>query len=143
MRPVFDRENGTLTAANSTPLTDGASTVLHVPHASTAIPAGVRERIVLDDEQLAAELAAMTDWHTVTLALAAAKAAGVLYNVDEFATQFFKRGAVKVTLFEAEGMGKENRDEFLSWWKRLTGGISKSFNTVSNFCGKNKFFSSL
>ncbi|MFC5371771.1 acetyl-CoA C-acetyltransferase [Brevundimonas faecalis] len=28
MKPVFDRENGTLTAANSTPLTDGASTVL-------------------------------------------------------------------------------------------------------------------
>ena len=28
MKPVFDRENGTLTAANSTPLTDGASVVL-------------------------------------------------------------------------------------------------------------------
>jgi len=28
MMPVFDREGGTLTAANSTPLTDGASTVL-------------------------------------------------------------------------------------------------------------------
>jgi acetyl-CoA C-acetyltransferase len=28
LKPVFDRENGTLTAANSTPLTDGASTVL-------------------------------------------------------------------------------------------------------------------
>jgi acetyl-CoA C-acetyltransferase len=28
MTPVFDREHGTLTAANSTPLTDGASTVL-------------------------------------------------------------------------------------------------------------------
>lgn len=28
MKPVFDRANGTLTAANSTPLTDGASTVL-------------------------------------------------------------------------------------------------------------------
>ncbi|MDG2530944.1 acetyl-CoA C-acetyltransferase [Caulobacter endophyticus] len=28
MKPVFDREHGTLTAANSTPLTDGASTVL-------------------------------------------------------------------------------------------------------------------
>mgnify|MGYP006921313938 FL=1 len=63
-------------------------------------------------------------------ALAAAKAAGVLYNVDEFATQFFKRGAVKVTLFEAEGMQKENRDEFLSWWKRMTAGISKSFSTI-------------
>ena len=28
LKPVFDREHGTLTAANSTPLTDGASTVL-------------------------------------------------------------------------------------------------------------------
>ncbi len=28
LRPAFDRENGTLTAANSTPLTDGASAVL-------------------------------------------------------------------------------------------------------------------
>ncbi|WP_409019008.1 acetyl-CoA C-acetyltransferase [Brevundimonas vesicularis] len=28
MKPVFDRESGTLTAANSTPLTDGASVVL-------------------------------------------------------------------------------------------------------------------
>jgi len=28
LKPVFDRENGTLTAANSTPLTDGASAVL-------------------------------------------------------------------------------------------------------------------
>ena len=53
----------------------GASTVLHVPHASTVIPADVRERIVLDGEQLAAELAAMTDWHTDTLAMAAAEAA--------------------------------------------------------------------
>ena len=28
LKPVFDRENGTMTAANSTPLTDGASAVL-------------------------------------------------------------------------------------------------------------------
>ena len=28
LKPVFDRANGTITAANSTPLTDGASTVL-------------------------------------------------------------------------------------------------------------------
>ncbi len=28
LKPVFDRENGTMTAANSTPLTDGASSVL-------------------------------------------------------------------------------------------------------------------
>jgi N-formylglutamate amidohydrolase len=42
--------------------------ILHVPHASTRIPAAVRARIVLDDEDLAAELAAMTDAHTDRLA---------------------------------------------------------------------------
>ena len=42
--------------------------ILHVPHSSTRIPASVRERIVLDDDALDAELAAMTDAHTDLLA---------------------------------------------------------------------------
>lgn len=45
-----------------------SSWILHVPHAATAIPPGVRERIVLDDDALAAELRAMTDAHTDLLA---------------------------------------------------------------------------
>jgi N-formylglutamate deformylase len=39
-----------------------------VPHASTRIPGPVRERILLDDDALAAELRAMTDAHTDLLA---------------------------------------------------------------------------
>ncbi|HYF28614.1 MAG TPA: N-formylglutamate amidohydrolase [Baekduia sp.] len=50
--------------------------VLHVPHASTAIPADVRRDIALGDEGLAAELAAMTDAGTDVLARAAADEAG-------------------------------------------------------------------
>jgi predicted N-formylglutamate amidohydrolase len=46
--------------------------VLHVPHASTEIPAWVRERLLLDDRALAAELGRMTDARTDVLALAAA-----------------------------------------------------------------------
>ena len=42
--------------------------ILHVPHASTRIPAAVRARIVLDDDALDAELSAMTDAHTDLLA---------------------------------------------------------------------------
>jgi N-formylglutamate amidohydrolase len=42
--------------------------ILHVPHASTRIPGPVREGIVLDDDALDAELAAMTDAHTDLLA---------------------------------------------------------------------------
>lgn len=51
--------------------------VLHVPHAGLAVPADVRAGIVLDDDALAAELAAMTDRHTDVLALRAAEAAQV------------------------------------------------------------------
>jgi hypothetical protein len=45
-----------------------SSWILHVPHSATRIPAPVRERIVLDDDALDAELAAMTDAHTDLLA---------------------------------------------------------------------------
>jgi N-formylglutamate amidohydrolase len=48
--------------------------VLHVPHASTVIPAEERARLLLDDEGLAAELRAMTDAHTD---LVAARASGL------------------------------------------------------------------
>jgi predicted N-formylglutamate amidohydrolase len=51
----------------------GASPVLlHVPHASTAIPPEVRAGLLLDDDELAAELAAMTDAATDRVAAAAA-----------------------------------------------------------------------
>ena len=42
-------------------------TVLHVPHDSTDVPPEVRDRFVLDDAALAAELARMTDHHTLAL----------------------------------------------------------------------------
>ena len=50
--------------------------VLHVPHSSRAIPEMVRERILLDDVELEAELDAMTDAHTDRIAAAAVDAAG-------------------------------------------------------------------
>lgn len=42
----------------------GAGFLLHIPHSSTSIPAAVRADILLDDAELTAELAKMTDWHT-------------------------------------------------------------------------------
>ena len=51
--------------------------VLHVPHSATAIPADVRSQLRLDDAELTAELAAMTDWHTDRLATEAVERAGV------------------------------------------------------------------
>ncbi len=47
-----------------TPSSPRVPVVAHVPHSSTAIPIGVRAEILLSDDELAAELIRLTDWHT-------------------------------------------------------------------------------
>jgi N-formylglutamate deformylase len=54
--------------------------LLHVPHAGTRIPAWTRPHLLLDDAELAAEIAALTDHGTDELARAAAGDATVLVN---------------------------------------------------------------
>lgn len=53
-----------------------SAVVLYVPHASNAIPADVRARIVLDDAALDVELSRMTDRHTDALAARAVALSG-------------------------------------------------------------------
>lgn len=53
--------------------------ILHVPHSSRAIPADVRDGIVLDDAALESELDHITDSHTAEIAAAAAVCAGPLF----------------------------------------------------------------
>jgi len=50
-------------------------TILHVPHSSLTIPPDVRQRILVGDDELAHELALMTDAHTDVIAERAASAA--------------------------------------------------------------------
>ncbi|MFD3453601.1 N-formylglutamate amidohydrolase [Streptomyces sp. NPDC058691] len=54
----------------------GSPVLLHVPHSARAVPAPVRERILLDDARLNAELDRMTDSHTALLAERAAAGTG-------------------------------------------------------------------
>lgn len=57
---------------------DPASPVLlHVPHAGTEIPAWTRPHLLLDDQELAAEVAALTDHHTDLIAARSAEQARV------------------------------------------------------------------
>jgi N-formylglutamate deformylase len=60
--PVFEVQPGA----------PGSPVILHVPHSSRRIPPHVRERILLDDRALAAELELLTDQHTDRLAARAA-----------------------------------------------------------------------
>jgi N-formylglutamate deformylase len=51
--------------------------LLHVPHAGTEIPAWARRHLLLDDTELAAEVAALTDHRTDEIAAAVVERAGV------------------------------------------------------------------
>jgi len=66
-----------VTAPVIVPGDDRSPVLLHVPHAGTGVPAWTRDRLLLDDGELAAELAVLTDHGTDALALAAADRAAV------------------------------------------------------------------
>lgn len=59
---------------------------------------------------------------------AAVAAAGVLLNIDEFASAFFKRGAVKTTLLTTTNIMPAERERLKSWWSRVLG-IGKAWQT--------------
>ncbi len=59
-------------AFDITPGERDSPVLLHVPHSSTAVPDAVRDGLLLDDADLASELAAMTDADTDVIAEAAA-----------------------------------------------------------------------
>lgn len=62
-------------------------------------------------------------------AKAALMASGVLANVDEFVAAFFKRGAIKATIFSAKGMGQSDAKSFETWWNKFITGVANSFKT--------------
>ena len=65
---------------------------------------------------------------TSSPARAAANACGVLLNVDLFAQQFFKQGAVKTTLLTTKNIMPAERDRLKSWWRRVLG-MEKAWQT--------------
>lgn len=57
-------------------------------------------------------------------------ASGVLANVDNFIAAFFGRGAIKQTLWRAEGMAPADQKKFLAKWKRFSVGVRNAFETI-------------
>lgn len=59
-------------------------------------------------------------------------AAGLVSDVDLFASGFFKRGAVNLTLLSVEGNPSNIEMERLEkWWKRLVSGVKKAWESVA------------
>lgn len=59
-------------------------------------------------------------------AQAAASAAGVLFNVDKFASAFFERGAIKATLLTTKNILPQEMSRLKAWWQRMFGKGSDS-----------------
>jgi HK97 family phage portal protein len=63
-------------------------------------------------------------------AKAALAAAGVLRNVDKFATTFFERGAIKATILTVDGgASKEQLDSLKTWWNRAVTGLRNAWGS--------------
>ncbi len=63
-------------------------------------------------------------------ALAASRAAGVLFNIDNFVAAFFERGAIKASILATpRGTLKDERAKLKSWWERTLSGIKNAFAT--------------
>ena len=61
---------------------------------------------------------------------AAAAAAGVLWNTDQFAAAFFARGAIKATLLTTTNILPAERERLKSWWQRMfQRGVKGSWQT--------------
>lgn len=64
-------------------------------------------------------------------AMAAMTAAGVLYNVDEFAKTFFERGAIKTTLLKVAGnILPSEKERVKSIWSRMMRGIKSAYRSL-------------
>ena len=61
-------------------------------------------------------------------ATAAAAAAGVLMNVDDFAGLFFKRGAIKATILAVGASTQSGRDELKAWFTDIVSGIKNAWS---------------
>ena len=84
--------------------------LLHVPHAGTRIPGWVRQHLLLDDAELAAELAALTDHRTDAIALAAADLAAVrALDGDQPDVPLRRRRGAAPGRARADGRGGDGR----------------------------------
>lgn len=59
---------------------------------------------------------------------AALAAAGVIMNIDQFASLFFERGAIKSTILSVpKGTQKAEREKLGNWWEKVISGVKNAW----------------
>lgn len=90
-------------------------------------------RLETDDVIYTRALNPMDELGIAPSPVAAAMAdAGVLFNLNVFAEQFFARGAIKAMLLTVEGSPSQaDMDKLEAWWKRWFRGIRSAWETAA------------
>lgn len=58
-------------------------------------------------------------------------AAGLLHNLDAYASGFFTRGGIRMTLLQVEGSPpQEEKDRLQAWWTNLVTGIRSAWRSI-------------
>jgi phage portal protein BeeE len=70
-------------------------------------------------------------WYGVAPAYVAASSASTLYGIDQFASQYFDRGAIKATVLSVEGNpSQKHKDELTNWFQSVLSGIRNAWSTA-------------
>lgn len=102
-------------------------------HFERQIPDAEPERLELDDvlyfwtPNLAAEVGPGKGWVSGILT-----ESGIARHMNDFARDFFERGAMPGTLLSVEGNPpRQELDALEQWWKRFVGGMKRAWETVA------------
>ena len=58
--------------------------------------------------------------------------AGIVYNMDDYASGFFERGAISATILTVDGAPmRAEMDRLEAWWKRVLSGVKQAWETVA------------
>jgi len=60
-------------------------------------------------------------------AYAALMAAGVLYHKDKFISDYFRRGAIKVTILATDSNDQAEAQRLKTWWNEVVGGVKNAW----------------
>lgn len=67
----------------------------------------------------------------ISSAMVALASSETLYNIDNFANNFFSNGAIRATILSVDGSPtQKHKEELRSWWSSMLSGISKAFNVA-------------
>jgi hypothetical protein len=94
---------------------------------SEPIPVALEDVVYFWSPSLAKEVGPGEGWVRTILT-----EAGIVFNMDDYASGFFERGAISATILTVDGAPmRAEMDRLEAWWKRVLSGVKQAWETVA------------